>query len=209
MHDWSLRLVTPPAAEPLTLDQVKRALRLPLDYLDEDTELAEILASARNELEQEYNIRFVVQTVELLLQNFPREPFIRFPIWPVQEVLYLKYTDTAGTVRQMEIDSLSATFAVLTRLYRKPAQVVLPFSKFWPSTILQTADPIAIGLKVGFVTGESPEGLPMPPMGLSAIKRLCEHGYRYKGAVTLGSLLTSEELKFGVSRLMANVGLAV
>lgn len=207
--DWSLRLVTPPEAEPLTLTQVKKAVRLPVDYLDEDDDLAEILAAARNELEQEYNIRFVVQTVELLLQDFPRAPFIRFPIWPVQEVLYFRYTDTAGTVREMEVDDTSATFAVQTRLYRKPAEVNLPFSKFWPSTILRTADAIAIGLKVGYVSGKSPEELPTPPMALSALKRLIEHGYRYRGAVTLGSLLTSDEMKFGVSRLMANVGLAV
>jgi hypothetical protein len=144
------------------------------------------------------------QTVEVTLQQFPRDDRIRLPIWPIPAVNYVKYTDVQNVTRDM-IVGVDNTAEVLARLWKKPAELVLPFAKIWPPAVLQMADAVRIGLNVGF-TGQSPE-FPLPPMAIRALKLLVGHYYENRSAVTLGTLMKSDPLALAIDHLMANVRL--
>jgi len=209
--DWSIAQLNPPVGEPLTLAQAKLHLRIDDSLTEDDVYVTDLISAARGELEDEYGIRFLQQQVEVRLQNFPRADRIKLPIWPVQTIDYFRYHVADGTVGTMDVvtddtQAISGS-AVLTRVSKKPAEVMLPFAHVWPAVILQAADGIRIGLTVGYLTGGSPETLPIPPAALMAMRRLISHGYENRDNVTLGTLMKSDEIAFGVSRLMANVGL--
>lgn len=200
--EFSIRQLTPPATEPMTLAEAKNHLRIPDDVTELDTVIALYIASARAYLEATYSTYLVKRTIEILFQNFPRVDTMRMPIWPIQSIDYFRYTGANGTQGSLAVDT-----QILTRLYKKPPELVLPWAAVWPQIVLTTADPIAVGATVGFVTASSPENLPMPAAALEAMRMLIGHQYFNGSAITLGSLMKSDPIALGVSQFMANVGL--
>jgi uncharacterized phiE125 gp8 family phage protein len=202
--DWSIRQLTMPTSEPITLAQAKDHLRISQTLTNEDADITDMIVGARSYLEGAYGIRFMPQTVEVTLQQFPRDDRIRLPIWPATVVNYVKYTDVANVERDMIVGT-DNTAEVLYRLWKKPAELILPFAKIWPPAVLQMADAVRIGLTVGF-TGGSPE-FPLPVMSTRAMKLLVGHYYENRSAVTLGTLMKSDPLALAIDHLMANVRL--
>lgn len=203
--DWSLALVTPPASEPVTLAKAKAHLRIDPSLVDDDDWVTDCITGAREYLERAYDLKVMPQRWEMRLQNFPHDDRIRFPIGPVQAIPYFKYMDTGGNITSLTVGKGSG-FDLLTRLQKKPAEIVLPFGRVWPAVILQMADPIQIGLDLGYVTGASPEVLPMPGQVRQAMYLLIDHYYNNRSAVTLGSLMRSDPLHLGVEYLMSALG---
>lgn len=203
--DWSIRRLTLPTSEPLTLAQAKDHLRIDQSLTIEDNDITLMLEAARDYLEAAYSIRLMPQTVEVTLQQFPREDRIRLPIWPIPSFNYLKYTDVADVERQMTIGTNTNAVDLLARTWKKPAELVLPFGKIWPPYVVQQADAIRIGCNVGF-TGQSPE-FPLPSQAIQAMKLLIGHFYENRSAVTMGTLMKSDPLALAVDHLMANVRL--
>jgi uncharacterized phiE125 gp8 family phage protein len=64
-----LKLVTPPAEEPVTLAVAKAHLRV--DISDDDTLIPYYLAAARRLCEKEVRRAFVTSTWDLVLDGFP------------------------------------------------------------------------------------------------------------------------------------------
>lgn len=92
----ALKLITPPAVEPLTLNEVKEHLRV--DSTDQDTMIALYLKSARQRLEGPYGFLarcLVTQTWELTIDAFPTNEIL-IPLPPLQQIDSVKYDDTAG-----------------------------------------------------------------------------------------------------------------
>jgi uncharacterized phiE125 gp8 family phage protein len=209
--DWSIACITPPASEPMTLAQAKAALRVDADLTDDDDFIGNILLpAARGYLELAYDIKIMPQTWELTLSQFPRWDRIRIPFGPVQSFAYFKYEDTGGNVQTLSMGKTGSggdtAYQILTRTARKPAELVLPFGHVWPAVVLQTADPIRIGINYGYLTGASPETLPMPASLLWAMSLLIDHGYNNRSAVTVGTLNVSKAIELGVSNLMSVLG---
>jgi uncharacterized phiE125 gp8 family phage protein len=199
--DWSISLLEPPAAEPLTLDQAKAHLKV--TWPEEDSTIGDYLTAARAYIEDAYGIRLVRQKVEVQFQNFPLlADRMKLPIAPVQSVDYFRYFDVQLVQRVMVVGT-----DLHVRLNKRPPELILPYGKVWPPVVLDTADPIRIGLAVGFVNGHSPETLPVPPAALSAMRLLLTHQYENRAAVTLGTLEKTDPLALGVAHLMANVAL--
>lgn len=203
--DWSFRLTSPPVAEPITLAQAKLALRVADDLTDDDGYISTCISAARSYLEKSFDVKIMPQKWELLLQNFPRAERIRFPFGPIQTVDYFHYLDTGFNTQSLVVGA-NASADVLVRLAKKPAELVLPFGKVWPAVILQTADPIAIGLSMGYLTGGSPELLPLPPEIVQAMFLLVDHWYENRSAITLGTLMKSDPIAIGVQSLMSVIG---
>lgn len=213
--DWNIRLISPPANEPIGLTAAKVALRVDVDITDDDgyiggdpsTGQVGLIASARAYLEQAYDIKIVQQSWEMALSQFPRGDRIRLPFGPVQSILYMTFQDTGYNVQELTVSNpVTGPGQVLSRLSRKPAELVLPFGQIWPPTVLQTADAIRIGIVYGWVTGQSPELLPMPPNLIQAMYMLMDHWYENRSATAVGALNLSTEVSLGVDQLMSVLG---
>lgn len=121
-------LITPPAAEPLTLAQVKAHLRIDADITDDDTLLASLIPAARGQAEHRTRRRFGVQTWQRVLDAFPSGPII-LPDPPVAAVTSITYDDTAGTPQTLDPAAYRA------RTAGEPASI-RPVTS-WPATLAE------------------------------------------------------------------------
>ena len=86
--------ITPPDAEPVSVDDVKISARVDAETFDDQLALL-LIPAIRAEAEHRLGRRLITQTVELVLDDFPAgEIDLRLP--SVQTVTSIKYLDTAG-----------------------------------------------------------------------------------------------------------------
>lgn len=90
----SLRTVTAPTAEPVTLAELRTHTRV--DTSADDPTLAGYLLAARQHLEQIMGRALAVQTLELVLDDFPAGGTIFLPRIPVASITSITYTDANG-----------------------------------------------------------------------------------------------------------------
>lgn len=135
-----LKVITPPAAEPLTLAETKLHLRV--DHTADDTLITALIATAREWVESYTGKSLVEQTREITLSSWPYAP-LRLHGGPVQEIESVKYTDKAGAEK-----TVAATVYYLT----PSGEITLDYGQTWPSEQLRGPDSIAIT----YVTGYKP-----------------------------------------------------
>jgi len=83
-----------PAAEPLTLADLKAWLRL--DGSDEDDLLASVLSAARLAVEEAAGQPLVTQDWRLVLDAWPPDGILTLPLAPVQAVTAMRVRDATG-----------------------------------------------------------------------------------------------------------------
>lgn len=190
---WSLRVVTPPAAEPLTLVDVKAQCRI--DYTDEDTLLSGYITAARETIERETSRALLTQTFELGLDDFPeRSDRIRIPRGQLQSIVSVTYVDTALTSYTM---TQGTDF--LVNQYAEPAEVVLPFNHVWPQLVLSSSAPVVIQFTAGWADAASvPQGIKQ------AMLMLIADWYENREDVYVGRSAAAVSVPNGVDRLLAN-----
>ena len=125
----SLILITPPAVEPVTVDEIKAAGRI--DNAAFDTQITTLLIPAiRQEAEHRLSRRLITQTVELLLDQFPCPSSLAIDLTlpDAQAITSIKYLDSAGveqtlstSVYQLDPDHI-------------PSRVLLKTGQSWPET---------------------------------------------------------------------------
>lgn len=84
------KIITPPAAEPVTLDMAKKHCRV--EHNLEDDLIQAYIIAAREQAEHRTGRAFVEQTLELALDSFPANA-IELPLSPAIDVLSVKYID--------------------------------------------------------------------------------------------------------------------
>lgn len=149
----TLRLITAPDAEPLSLtDDIKPHLRI--DFDDDDPYLEALLLGARQHVETaELSGALITQTWELVLDNFPSLP-LELPRPPLQSVTSITYIDIDDSSNVYP----SSSYRVSTDSW--PGQIVLKQSQTWPSVVLREIEGVIIRFVAGY--GDTPESLPMP-----------------------------------------------
>ena len=126
----------------MTLTEAKLHLRV--DGSNDDALLTSLIKQAREYCEDYQGKKFITQTLELVLDNFPCADYIEFKSCsPVQSVTSAKYYDTAGT----EYTLSSGDYIVDADSF--VAKIVLGYNKSWPNTILQPVN----GVRIRFVAG--------------------------------------------------------
>ncbi len=135
----TILMVTPPAEEPITLDEAKANARV--DGTEEDVFIAGLIKSARMRVEKFTRRRLISQVVQLRLDGFCGR--ILCPIAPVLGVVSVKYLDTAGSELTLAADQY--------RLIRscEPPAIETVYGVSWPVTQAVT-DSVRVDLTVGY-----------------------------------------------------------
>lgn len=136
----SLKLITPPATEPVSLVEAKAHLRV--TGSDEDTLITALIAASREAAEHELGRALISQTWEKTLDMFPEA--IELPNVPVQSVTSLKYLDSDGAEQTLSSSSYTLDNASDSR----PAWVTPAYGRTWPDTYAEVN-----AVKVRYVAG--------------------------------------------------------
>jgi uncharacterized phiE125 gp8 family phage protein len=89
----ALKLITAPAAEPVSTSEAKSHLRV--DTTADDTYIGTLITVARQNVESHLRRALISQTWEVVLDAFPAG-VIRLPKPPLASVTSIKYTDDEG-----------------------------------------------------------------------------------------------------------------
>jgi uncharacterized phiE125 gp8 family phage protein len=95
-----INVITPPSAEPLTVDEMRTYLRI--DGTDEDATITALIAGARDWCESFTRRALIERTVDVVLDRFPPASKLKpkreivLPFGRAQSVTAIYYTDTAG-----------------------------------------------------------------------------------------------------------------
>lgn len=138
-----LRLITPPATLPVTLEEAR--LYAHIDATDDDLLLQGSIEAAVNALDGRHGFlgrALEAQTWELVLDCFPVSEIV-LPFGPVASVTSVKYDDTDGTEQTVAAESY-----VLDNVSQFEGRVI-PVSGFaWPATMAKVG-----AARVRFVAG--------------------------------------------------------
>ena len=122
-----LTLVTPPAAEPVTLDEAKLHCRVDADITADDALLTSLIVAAREQAEHETGRAFVTQTWRLTLDRFPAGAIV-LPRAPLASVSSIAYVDADGDMQTLD----AGAYQVITD--RLLGEVVPVYGGQWPAT---------------------------------------------------------------------------
>lgn len=186
--EWVLALVTPPAQEPVTLDEAKVHLRVDDDT--EDAYIESLIAAAREWCENYQRRAYITQVRELQLDGFPRRPWIRLPRPPLQQVTAIKYVRADGT------EAIFDPSLYVVDTASQPGRVLLAPEASWPSVDLQPGGAVRITYTCGY--GDTPDTVPAGVR--AAILLLVGHWYAHREAVITATV--SKELEFAVTALL-------
>lgn len=134
----SLKIITPPAEEPLTLQEVKLHLRI--DTQDDDLLLTSLITVARQLAEVEIKGALISQEWEYGLDCFPS--CLRLPLAPVVSVESIKYLDFTGAEQTLDVAAYVADTDSL------PARISPAYGYIWPAVRSQFNS-----VRVRFVAG--------------------------------------------------------
>lgn len=186
-------LVNPVSGDPRP--DVKSFCRITIP--DDDGLLSAYIIRARHYAEEVTNRAILPQRWKLTLQNWPgrdwtntssglgysnidayyRYNFIELPhASPLIAVDTFAYQDS-GHVQY----SLASPTDYLVDSDREPARVVLPYGQVWPTRVLDTASPIQIGYRAGYLDAQS-----IPPPIIQAMLMLVAHWYENREAMVVG-----------------------
>lgn len=167
MTAYRLKLLTPPAAEPVTASEAKLHARI-----DDDTDNAAVagMIKAARELAETYTRRaFVTQTWQLFMDAFPSERFIELPRPPLVSVTHVKtYTDA----------DVAATFSASSYYVdtiSSPGRIVLRDSASWPDVAR-----VANGVEIQYVAGYGEQG-DVPQSIKTGVLHLVAWLYEHRG----------------------------
>jgi uncharacterized phiE125 gp8 family phage protein len=185
----TLKLVTPPSAEPVTLAELKAFVRVNDEVTDFDGLLAGLGRAARELMEVKTARTFMTSTWRLTLRRFPGwSGPIRLPNPPLQSVTSVVYVadDADGTVTTLD----AADYQVDADA--EPGAVWPAYDDVWPDV---RAVPNA--MTVTYVAGYASAAL--VPDGLkTAIKMIAAHWFEHPEAAMTGSW---DELPLAVQSL--------
>lgn len=183
----ALVLATAPAADPLTLDELKLHLRI--DHTDEDALLDGILKTAIADVETLTLCKLVTQTWDYYMDYFPVVDVIRLPYPPLASVTGVYYTPENGSEQTYS----ASNYIVDTK--GKPGGIVLKRTSSFPADELEPVN----GVRIRFVCGVAPHAVDI--RAKQAIKLLAGHYYENREAVQMGQGLTPAVLPMAVTSL--------
>lgn len=173
MTEMSIRLITPPTIQPVTLMEAKAQVKQEEDV--DDTLLTNIIKAATLKAENITKRQFIEATFESRLDRFPVE--FHLPRPPLLSVVSIKYIDTDSAEQTFE----DTKYSVDT--FRTIGRVVLKSGESWPS-VDDDINVVRIQWKAGYgeLTTDVPEDI------RSAILLTIGHLYEHREDVVAVSM---------------------
>lgn len=174
-------VITPPAAEPITLPEAKAHLRV--IGTDDDTQI-ELMITAARQLCEEYLQRSIMpQTLQVTLDEFGCG--VRLPWPPFAEFVSLGYTDAEGTPGSVAAEAMIVDF-------RSGLAELRPvYGTSWPS--VQPGSQITAQYKAGYLDAASVPA-PIKAWMLLLIGTL----YENRESVVVGTGINAADLPGGI-----------
>jgi uncharacterized phiE125 gp8 family phage protein len=186
-----LRIVTPPAAEPVTLAEAKAHLRL--EGTEDDTYVSVLIQAARQHVEDVCWRGVVTQTREAVLEAFPYGEAVDLPGGNLGAISFVTYTDADGASQTLDASAYEADTVSV------PGRLVLAYGESWPSTRCQW-DAVRIRYTVGWAVADVPA--PIKQAMLLLVAQLYENRVPEVVGVSLG------KVAFAVDALLSPYRLA-
>lgn len=187
----SLKLITAPTVEPVSLDEAKAHLRIDEDNTVENTLLNSLILSSREFCEGFQHRGLITQTWELWLDAWPDKDYIQIPLPPLQSVTSVKYYDT---------DDTEATFSsdyYFVDIKSELGRVALNYGEVWPTTTLRPVN----GICVTFVAGYGDAATDVPERVRQAMLLLISHWYENREPISTSGAMP-KEIPFSVESLL-------
>jgi len=143
------KVITEPAAEPVSLSEAKLHLRV--DSTTEDALITRLITAAREECEQQIDRSIPTQTLQLVIDAFPAGA-ITLPRGPVTSVSFVQFKNQSGVLQTM-----SASGYILDD-NDVQASLRLPYGGIWPVTLLE-ANAVQIQYVAGWAANVCPSSL--------------------------------------------------
>lgn len=142
--NWGLKLVTPPAVEPITVTMLKNHARIEISD-DDRTALPRFVRAAVRQLQRDTNRFFVTQTWDLFLDQFPLRAIpLLVPRPPLQSIVSITTYDTSGNPT---VDNVLSNYIIDTA--SEPGRIGVLDNTFWPQN-LRAFMPITIRFVAGY-----------------------------------------------------------
>jgi uncharacterized phiE125 gp8 family phage protein len=165
----SLRLVTAPASEPITLAQAKTFLRI--EHSADDEPVTRAITAARQAAEQYLKVALLPQTWDYVVANPPATKLC-LPFGPVQTVTSITLTTESGATSSMNVANYRLSVDGFSLLFNPSVDIEKITIRFVAGIATVVADiptPIVQGmlhhLTVLMETRDGTAPLPMQSMG--------------------------------------------
>lgn len=196
--EYSLRVATEPAFEPVSRTEAKLHLRIESAVTDDDLLIDALVKAAREWCENYTRRSYVSRTLELRMDCFPDQ--ILLPRGPVLSIGSVKYLDQGGTLTTLDPANYQ------TDLYSVPGRIRPPFGSVWPVPKLGTVNAVVVTYDAGYVVGspsdQAAAAESVPASLKAAIKLMVGHWYENREQVVVGNVQPAQ-LPMAVSALLA------
>jgi uncharacterized phiE125 gp8 family phage protein len=182
-----LKLVSPPAIEPVTLAEAKAHLRLDTDA--DDAYVLALIGAARERVELFLRRALITQMFDYTLDGFPENKrSMDLPRPPLQSVESVKYIDTEGNLQTLVAESY-----VVDCASNEIGRMALAWNRFWPLTLC-SINAVVIRFIAGY--GDAAEDVPQAIRHgiLIEISNLYENREDIVPGQSIGMLSLSERL---------------
>lgn len=177
---WSLVVGSPPAVEPVDIDEAADHLREDGD--GQDALIGALIAAVRAHQEQVLGLALITQTLVLRLDHFPCHAIL-LPRAPVQSVTAIAYVDEDGLTQTLDAELYTVDTA------SRPARVVPAYGESWPST-----RDVPNAVTITFVAGYGATAAAVPgPLRRALLMRVADM-YENREAKILGTIVSTNEV---------------
>ena len=170
--NYSLKLITPPTVEPVTVAEVK--IYTHIDHDVDDDLITSWIKTARILAENYQRRAYYEQVWEMSFDDFPTLPIL-IPRPPLTSIDFIHYYDSDNTMTNMDLDE----FIIDTN--HEPGRLAHAYNEIWPSVTLKPIDSVRIRYTCGFqemystTTTFAPENTTIPENVKDAIYLYCAY----------------------------------
>lgn len=163
-----LELITPPAVEPVSLDEVKAHLKV--DGTDDDALIGALITAARAQAEWHTHRAFVTQDWIYWRDELPDHGVVKIPLAPLQSLSSITLYPRDGTTQVLDAAS-----------YQVDAVGAPPRIALAPSLIAATDLRIVNGFAAAFTAGYGDTADDVPEAMRRALLQMVGHLYEHRG----------------------------